>query len=187
MTMHTIAQIELFGIWLIWAWPYLFRAPKVQARKSITVAVPSRIGLLLQAFGLFAVWWFRAPGGLRVSVPAMLAALILGALANVLMWSAIPNLGRQFRIHAGLYEDHELVRSGPYAVVRHPIYASVVALTLATGILISPWQWIAVGTALCIAGSEIRIYTEDRLLESRFGDQFRKYQKKVSAYLPFVR
>lgn len=185
--MHTIAQIALFGIWVLWAWPYFFRAPKVQTRKSITVAVPSRVGLLLQALGLFAVWWFRAPGGLRVSVPAIVGALIFGAIANVLMWSAIPNLGRQFRIQAGLYEDHELVRTGPYAVVRHPIYASVVALTLATGILNSPWQWVAAGTALCIAGTEIRIRVEDRLLESRFGDAFRQYKKKAPAYLPFVR
>lgn len=185
--MHTIAQIELFGMWVLWAWPYFFRAPKVQTRKSITVAVPSRIGLLLQALGLFAVWWFRAPEGLRVSLPAMAGSLIFGAIAVVLMWGAIPNLGRQFRIQAGLYEDHQLVRTGPYAVVRHPIYASVIALTLATGILLSPWQWVAVGTALCIAGSEIRIRVEDRLLESRFGDDFRGYQKKVPAYLPFVR
>jgi protein-S-isoprenylcysteine O-methyltransferase Ste14 len=187
VVMHTIALIELFGIWMLWGWPYVFRAPKVQKRKSITVTGPSRTGLLLQALGFFAIWWFRAEGGLRVSVPAIAGSLIFGVIANVLMWKAIPNLGRQFRVQAGLYEDHELVRTGPYAVVRHPIYASVIALALATGILLSPWQWVAMGTALCVAGSEIRIHAEDRLLEARFGDAFRQYQKKVPAYLPLVR
>src|SRR5215469_6687758 len=141
----------------------------------------------MHAVALMAVWAFGVPGGVRVSIPALLAALILGGIADVLMWSAIPNLGRQFRIQAGLYEDHELVHSGPYAVVRHPIYASLLALTLATGVLLSPWQWVTVGALLCIAGSEIRIHIEDRLLESRFGEQFRRYRGKVPAYLPFIR
>ena len=38
-----------------------------------------------------------------------------------------------------------------------------------------------------LIGTEIRVYVEDRLLASRFGDQFRDYQQSVSAYVPFVR
>jgi protein-S-isoprenylcysteine O-methyltransferase Ste14 len=38
-----------------------------------------------------------------------------------------------------LYADHQLVRTGPYAVVRHPIYASLLAMLLATVVLLTPW------------------------------------------------
>jgi protein-S-isoprenylcysteine O-methyltransferase Ste14 len=41
--------------------------------------------------------------------------------------------------------------------------------------------------ALFIAGTEIRVYTEDGLLASRFGERFLAYRKRVRAYLPFVR
>jgi protein-S-isoprenylcysteine O-methyltransferase Ste14 len=185
--MHAIAQTELVAIWVLWAWPYLFRAPKVQKRPSITAAGPSRAGLLLEAAGFLCVWWFRAPDAPRSSVFVLAAALISGALADFLMWNAITHLGRQFRIQAGLYEDHQLVRSGPYAVVRHPIYASLLWLILATGLLLSLWQWLVAGLALCVAGNEVRVRTEDRLLESRFGKEFLEYRKQVPAYLPFVR
>jgi protein-S-isoprenylcysteine O-methyltransferase Ste14 len=183
----TVAQIELYVIWVLWFWPYVFRAPKVQRRKSMTVRGPSIVGVLLEAAGIGIAWGFPAFTTPRTSARAMLAALIFGGAGIWLMWTAITHLGRQFRIQAGLYEDHQLVRSGPYAVVRHPIYASLLALTLATGILMAQWERLIVGLALCIAGNEIRVRAEDRLLEGRFGEEFRKYRRKVRAYVPLVR
>jgi protein-S-isoprenylcysteine O-methyltransferase Ste14 len=185
--MRALAGIELFAIWLLWLWPYLFRAPKVQRRKSTTVRGPSLAGVLLEAGGIGTTFYFRAPGAPRTSAAAMLAALAFGVIGIWLMWTAIAHLGRQFRIQAGLYEDHQLVRTGPYAAVRHPIYASLLALTLVSGILLARWQWALVGLALLIAGNEIRVRTEDRLLEGRFGEQFRKYRSRVPAYIPFLR
>jgi protein-S-isoprenylcysteine O-methyltransferase Ste14 len=184
---RTVSSIEVYGIWVLWFWPYVFRAPKVQRRKSIVVRGPSIAGVLLEAAGVLAAWSFRAPYAPRTGAGAMLAALFFGAAGIWLMGSAITHLGRQFRVQAGLYEDHQLVRSGPYSVVRHPIYASLLALTLATGILMAQWQWLIAGLALCIAGNEIRVRAEDRLLEGRFGEEFREYRRKVQAYVPLVR
>lgn len=184
---RAVASIELCAIWALWFWPYVFRAPKVQRRKSTTVPGPSIMGVLLEAAGIFIAWGFPTLAAPRTSSLAMVAALVFGGAGIWLMWSAIAHLGRQFRIQAGLYEDHQLVRSGPYTVVRHPIYASLLALTLATGILMARLQWLIVGLALCIAGNEIRVRTEDRLLEGRFGEEFREYRRKVRAYVPFVR
>ena len=72
-------------------------------------------------------------------------------------------------------------------MIRHPIYASLLALTVATGLLMTQWLWLLAALALFVAGTEIRVRTEDELLESRFGAEFREYQKRVPAYVPFVR
>jgi protein-S-isoprenylcysteine O-methyltransferase Ste14 len=185
--MRSLAKMIVIAIWVLWASPYLFRAPKVQKRESITVAGPSLLGLLLETAGIFIVFIFRIPGVWRGNPAVLAAALLLGVTGDVLMWTAITHLGRQFRIQAGLYHDHQLVRSGPYAVVRHPIYASLLALTLATGLLQAPWPWLLAALAVFVAGTEIRVRTEDRLLASRFGADFTSYKKRVPAYLPFVR
>jgi protein-S-isoprenylcysteine O-methyltransferase Ste14 len=50
------------------------------------------------------------------------------------------SLGRQWRIDAGLNQDHELVTSGPYRVVRHSIYTSMLCVLIGTGCLISDFQ-----------------------------------------------
>jgi len=103
------------------------------------------------------------------------------------MWFAVAHLGRQFRINAGLYHDHELVRTGPYAVVRHPIYASMLLMLVATAALLTRWGWGAASIAAFLAGTEIRVRAEDRLLASRFGERFAAYRSQVAAYVPFVR
>jgi len=71
--------------------------------------------------------------------------------------------------------------------VRHPIYTSFLGMVLCTILLVTRLEWAPLPLILFIAGTEIRVRTEDNLLASRFGDLFREYQKSVVAYIPFVR
>jgi protein-S-isoprenylcysteine O-methyltransferase Ste14 len=109
------------------------------------------------------------------------------AAACLLSWSATRALGRQWRVDAGLSADHELVMSGPYRVVRHPIYASMLFLFFGTGVAMTPPVLFAIAAVFFIAGTEMRVRIEERLLASRFGDQFADYRRRVPAYIPFVR
>jgi protein-S-isoprenylcysteine O-methyltransferase Ste14 len=181
--MQSFARVEILVIWLLWIYPFLFRAPKWQQRASITVFGPTTIGLILEMAGFFIVWFFQIPTAPRASALALIGALIPGSVSILLMWTAVPHLGRQFRIYAGLYSDHQLVRTGPYSVVRHPIYASLLAITLSTGILLTLWQWLLIALAISIVGTEMRVRVEDKLLASRFGREFEDYKAKVPAYL----
>jgi len=79
------------------------------------------------------------------------------------------------------------VCTGPYSIVRHPIYSSLMAMLVCTQLLLTRWPWIAVSLAVYIAGTEIRVRTEDRLLGGRFGESFADYRRRVPAYIPFVR
>jgi len=185
--MRTLALIELAAIYAAWWYPFIFRAPHIQRRPSITVAGPTRIGLLFESAAILLAFFVRVPGAPRDGVPYLLGALLLGAVSVWLGWTAVVHLGRQFRFHAGLYCDHQLVRTGPYAMVRHPIYASLLLLLLLTLLMLTPWRWAPPAIALFILGTEIRVRSEDKLLVSRFGDEFTAYRKSVPAYIPFVR
>jgi len=55
MTMGSAARALAVTMWLLWAYPYVFRAPKIQRRQSITVAGPSLVGLLLETAAIFMV------------------------------------------------------------------------------------------------------------------------------------
>ncbi len=179
--------IGLLVWWAAWAYPFILRAPHRQRRPSITVAGPTRVGLLLECAAIAMALNIRLPDNAPVGLARLIASLICAPIGVVLAWTAVTHLGRQFRIQAGLYEDHELVRTGPYAVVRHPIYASLLAMLLCTLLLLTPWPWALVSLAVFVAGTEIRVHTEDHLLESRFGEAFRDYRRRVPAYVPFVR
>ena len=101
-------------------------------------------------------------------------------------WSGIGH-SRNWSGIVTVKEDHALVRTGPYALVRHPIYASLLAMLAATLLAFTRGWWPVLALVLYIAGTEIRVHTEDRLLHSRFGREFELYRSRVPAYLPFVR
>jgi protein-S-isoprenylcysteine O-methyltransferase Ste14 len=114
-------------------------------------------------------------------------SMVCFLLAGALSWTATRSLGRQWRIDAALNEDHELITTGPYRVVRHPIYASMLCLLCASGFVLAPLPLLLAAVIVLILGTEVRVHIEDRLLEERFGERARQYRNRVSAYIPFIR
>jgi protein-S-isoprenylcysteine O-methyltransferase Ste14 len=178
------AYAVLITGWGIWALPFLLVRGKRQAAAHVDKR--ARWGILLQAVAYGLLWqghfWRGSLPGWRFSF-----ALLFLLLANALSWNSVLALGRHWRVDAGLSSDHELITAGAYRYIRHPIYCSMLCLLLGTGFMITPWLLFTVSTVLFIAGTEIRVHIEDNLLASRFGDSFREYQQRVSAYVPLLR
>lgn len=187
ISLRQAALVELIACWFLWWYPFLFRAPHVQKRPSITLAGPTRAGLLLESLAIFLAFLFRLAPEDQTGIARPVISMLIGPIAPILAWTSVRHLGRQFRINAGLYEDHQLVQSGPYGMVRHPIYASLLAILLSTLLLLTPWKWVAVSLVLFVAGTEIRVRTEDGLLASRFGPAFEEYRRRAPAYIPWLR
>jgi protein-S-isoprenylcysteine O-methyltransferase Ste14 len=175
--------LALAAGWLVWVVPF-FRAH--WAGKAAHRDRGARWGVALVGLGYALLWqgkfWERPLPAWRFTI-----SLCFLALAGFLSWTGTHALGKQLRIDAGLSSDHQLVTSGPYRVVRHPIYTSMLCLILATGTMLSPLALMLPAIALFIAGTEIRVRIEERLLASRFGETFAEYQRRVPAYIPFVR
>jgi protein-S-isoprenylcysteine O-methyltransferase Ste14 len=77
--------------------------------------------------------------------------------------------------------------SGPYRLVRHPIYTSMLCILFGTGFMVTPLWLLLAAVIVFVIGTEIRIRIEDQLLSSRFGERFREYERSVPAYIPFLR
>jgi protein-S-isoprenylcysteine O-methyltransferase Ste14 len=179
--------VILLVAWIVWLAPFLIAPHRgAKAGHRATVDRRARWGIVLQALAYSLLWqarfWTRAPNAWRLA-----AAITFFVLASALSWTSVRTLGRQWRIDAGLNVDHELIRSGPYRIVRHPVYASMLCVLLGTGALLTPLPLFAAALAIFLVGIEIRVRVEDRLLASRFGTVFDDYRGRVSAYVPFVR
>ena len=168
--------------WLAWMIPFLLI--RRSGKKQRMTDTRARWGILLEIVAYVAIsqnrFWVRQPAPWRVALGTALLAC-----AAALTWTSTRALGRQWRVDAGLNADHELVRSGAYRVVRHPIYTSMLCLLLGMGFLVTRLPVLAAATVIFLAGTEIRIRVEDSLLLSRFGETFRAYQRSVPAYIPF--
>jgi len=147
----------------------------------------SRWGLVLEVIAytlmLQSRFWAVSPELWRV-----LASLLCFVLAIGLSWTATRALGRKhLRFDAAIGAEHELVRSGPYRLVRHPIYTSMLCVLWGIGFMAASPLLFVVATAVFLVGTEIRVRIEDRLLAARFGEQFEQYRRSTSAYLPLLR
>jgi protein-S-isoprenylcysteine O-methyltransferase Ste14 len=81
-------------------------------------------------------------------------------------------------------EDPELVTTGPYAYVRHPIYAGLWLAMLGSGIAQSVWWLVPV-----VFGGGYFFYSarkEEKVMLKRFPDEYRAYVKRTKMFVPFV-
>ncbi len=183
--MGASAYAILAAGWLAWLAPFVLSKREEDAAAK-QVDRRARWGIVLVAIAYSMLWqtrfWERS-----LETWKMALAILFFLLAAVLSWSAKRALGRQWRLDAGLNADHELVTSGPYRVLRHPIYTSMLCLLLGTGVMIAPWWLLLLAVPVFLVGTEIRVRIEDQLLSSTFGERFREYQRSVSSYVPFLR
>jgi protein-S-isoprenylcysteine O-methyltransferase Ste14 len=114
-------------------------------------------------------------------------ALALCAVATLLTSWALAHLGRQWRIQAVVAEDQQLVTTGAYRLVRHPVYLALLLMLTATVMVRAHWAVALIATAVYLWGTEIRVRAEDRLLEAHFGAAFVRFAQRTRAYLPLVR
>jgi len=186
-TLQTAAYVVLMICWVAWSLAFI-KPSKSAAGKTKAVRAPaSRVGILLVMLGFAFEGAFVRPVGFEKSAASLIASIIAGPPSVVLVWMATRRLDKQWRFEAALSDDHELITTGPYRWLRHPIYASMLGMLLETGLVNAWWPMLITGLGLYVIGTEIRVRTEDGLLAGRFGDQHARYKAATKAYIPFVR
>jgi protein-S-isoprenylcysteine O-methyltransferase Ste14 len=187
----------VIGCWWLFGLTFWLRKnpPREQESQQTASDRSSLLGLVLQAAAYLIVWF--EPLRMRHLVPAtswpptaewVLAAITVGlAMGSVLLVIfAARCLGKQWALTARVVEGHSLIQDGPYRFVRNPIYTGMFGLLLATGIAAGHWIALLAANVLFIAGTWIRIRSEERLLRQTFGSEFEVYAKKVWALIPGV-
>ena len=187
-----LATIVLVGVlvcWFIFAFTFVFRKrpPTASDRKRDPSSIP---GVVLQALSYLVVWSIHRPL-LTSFVSSKTLSLLLGIIAVaaaiasvVLVIAAVKTLGKEWSITARVVTGHKLATSGPYNLVRHPIYTGMLGMLIATGVAVSYWQALAIATFIFLIGTIIRIRSEERLLRETFGTEFDAYSQRVPALIP---
>lgn len=187
LTLQNLAYAELAFCWIAWSSAFLRPRKLAADQKKVAHAPVSRWGIFLNFLGFACICAYVRPEGFHKLFPELVASMLLGPTAVFLVWSATQHLGKFWRYEAALTEDHSLVTSGAYAHLRHPIYASMLLMFLATAAAYTWWPLLIPGFLLFLIGIEIRVQAEDRLLEEHFQDEFMEYRGRVRAYIPFIR
>jgi protein-S-isoprenylcysteine O-methyltransferase Ste14 len=83
---------------------------------------------------------------------------------------------------AELYQGHQLIKTGPYAHMRHPMYAGVLLAAVGALLIFKTWAMlIFMPMSLVVLG---RIEREEKLLAAEFGERWESYASKVPKWFP---
>ncbi len=105
-------------------------------------------------------------------------------LAAVGFWTwAQAVLGKEWSPQLQLREKHRLVTSGPYAVIRHPIYTAMFGYSLSLALVTANWVFVAMA-ALVIVGLIARIPAEERMMLEEFGTDYKTYMQNTGKFFP---
>jgi protein-S-isoprenylcysteine O-methyltransferase Ste14 len=182
-------------LWVGWIIYWIVAAPLVEGIRSRTKAVV-QVGrgnvqsfvLLVASFGILQVPFTGSLAFLRVGlVPITLVAEVLGLVLAVggLAFSVRARLylGSNWSPMAMLKAGQVLVTSGPYAIVRNPIYLGITVAMIGTGLVFGGYR-VIISYACVVLFSWVRIRGEEQLLSARFGEEFARYKREVRAFIP---
>ena len=155
-------------------------------------SAPSRLARLVLIFGAAALLWLP-------SVPPPLldkrflpdgawsfwtgAAITAGGLLFA-VW-ARRHLGKNWSQAVTLKEGHELITSGPYALVRHPIYTGLLLGFVGCAVARGEWRGL-LAVALVFGALWHKLKLEEKWMRVQFGQSYEAYSRRVTALVPYV-
>jgi protein-S-isoprenylcysteine O-methyltransferase Ste14 len=171
-------------VWLVTA----LRTKRTRTAESFVGQLPYRVitvlGALLIFDNRFSVGVLATP-----IIPWTSALYDIGAALTVLgilfaFWARF-HLGRNWSGNVTIKTDHELVRTGPYARIRHPIYTGILLAVFGTGLAIDAWRAV-LGFVLVLAGFWLKARREESILEREFGGRFADHVRATGMFVPRV-
>lgn len=187
-----MAPLDLLNLlWTIWMVAWLVAA-RWTAKTVVRQSVAARLthGLLVSAGALLL---FGRTGTLGPLVrplfpPAPWTAWTGVALCAVGLgfagWARVL-IGRFWSGGVVLKADHALIRVGPYALTRHPIYSGLLLALTGTALVRDSLGGL-LGLALLFAGAVVKLQQEERLLLEHFGSAYEIYRAEVPALIPRI-
>jgi protein-S-isoprenylcysteine O-methyltransferase Ste14 len=191
---HPISFVQLDTLWAMTAlliaavaWAAL---RKVDRPEGSSRRLLSSLGIALQAagFAIAAIGFMKTglPWWAPYSLVSTILVILLGGSAIALFVSAVSAMGKNWSLIARTRSDHRLVRSGPFAMVRHPIYLALMLYLFSMAAALGHWQQLLFAVPLYLAGTLVRIREEEALLGAQFGDDHARYVREVPALIPLV-
>jgi protein-S-isoprenylcysteine O-methyltransferase Ste14 len=178
----------LWGLWLLY-WAVAATGAKPTQRSE---SIGSRLSHVLPII----------VGGVLMGVPHLLGGVLEARLVpptRPWLWSgaALVAFGLGLSVLARVWlggnwsgtvtikADHELIRGGPYAYVRHPIYSGLLLALLGTALTLGTERAL-IGVAVIAVALIRKLSLEERFMREQFGDAHARYRAEVPALIPFV-
>jgi len=180
-------------VWLAWLLSWFAAAlwsARTIGRPSLGRQMAFRLPTIAGAVLLFGMHSSGRPTGAVLWRPGLVFgwALVGVTVAGLAFtWWARLHIGRLWSSSVTRKDDHHVVDTGPYGIVRHPIYTGIIVAAFATAFLPPTAQTIA-GAAFITIGVYIKARVEEGFLREQLGeDAYAAYARRVPMLVPFLK
>jgi protein-S-isoprenylcysteine O-methyltransferase Ste14 len=189
--MQLVHEYLFLAAW--WSWAIYWFASSLSSSAPKRVQHPgARLFYRAEMFFAFALLGIPRMGvgwlGVRI-IPRTEALFDIGAAMLILglgftVWARV-HLGRHWSGHVTLKAGHRLIRTGPYALVRHPIYTGLLLAALGSAVAVDEWRGV-LAVVLLVEAHIRKLRLEERWLAEEFGSEYEQYRREVKALIPGV-
>jgi protein-S-isoprenylcysteine O-methyltransferase Ste14 len=178
-------------VWIAFLIYWRIKAANTKSTQRLEPAASGilRLLIILVAIVLLSTTWIPLPWLYRPVWRAGFWPFWLGAAVTVsgllfAVW-AREHLGRNWSSQVSIKQDHELITTGPYAVVRHPIYTGILVGFLGLAIALSEVRGFVVFVLFFLV-FWAKLSKEEQWMSSQFGETYAKYVDRTAALVPYV-
>jgi len=182
--LNLIPWYALAVYWLIGS----LHMKRVKAAEKSADRITTILFMVVAFLLLFSDFFRIGPLRLRfVSAMAWISwlGLCLTCLGVAIAVWARHCLGAQWSARVTLKVDHQLIRSGPYAYVRHPIYSGMLLGVMGTALLVGEWRGV-LAIALVVIAHSRKARREESMLATEFGSTYAQYRQHTGFLFPRI-
>ena len=177
--------LAFWVFWLLAALRTKRATERVDWVQRFYYTLPVAMAYYLMFFMDIDVPWLQHRFLPRTQALAISAIFITFAGMAFAIWARV-YLGRNSSSAPTIKEQHQLIRSGPYRFVRHPIYTGLLLAMAGTSLANGKIRG-GVAVLLCWIGWVIKIRMEERFMTRAFGDEYEEYRRSTGALFPRIR
>ena len=177
------------ALWIVWLLYWIVSAWSVRRNERGESGSQRFLTALVLGIGGFLIFarqshlgpldWRFVPEAISIHVLAL--AMVVAGL-GISVW-ARRHIGQFWSGRVMLKEGHQLIQSGPYARVRHPIYSGIFLATLGTALFVGEWRAL-LGAAIFFVAHWLKARREEALLAGKFGKAYEEYRRRTGSLLP---
>ncbi|HUO30395.1 MAG TPA: isoprenylcysteine carboxylmethyltransferase family protein [Bryobacteraceae bacterium] len=178
-------------IWIATGIVWMLGSMNVKRAERVERLGPRAIHMVMMTAAFALLFWPRLSAGLLAwrfvpESPAIewTGLAVTAAGCAFAIWARLM-LGRNWSGRVTIKQDHRLVRRGPYAIVRHPIYTGGLLALAGTALAFGELRCLF-GCALVFIGWYAKSRREEAFMVAQFGDEYVQYRREVKALIPFV-
>ena len=184
-------SLAVVALWTAWLAYWILTAPSAKSALRVESwaeqaahAVPILIAVLLIGLPELPVELLMQRFVPKSPITAWSGVALLASGLAFAVWARVV-LGRNWSATVTIKAGHDLIREGPYRLVRHPIYTGALIAVLGTAVARGEWRGI-LAWLIVLASLWRKSRIEERWLMEEFGDRYARYRTEARAIIPYL-